>query len=419
MFGLGCGVSLQGKAGGGGAPAPPSMTLVVDTFFAAGTWTSPASFQHPDGTADAAQVELWSGGGGGTTATGGGGGGEYARKKVTGLSPSTGYAIAGIAGGAAGVSAVNTTFNTAAVIAVGGASGTTGTGGTGGTGDVLRAGGNGTPGAGTQDGGGGAGSATAAVGPIPGDPEGGWQNNSTTRQLSAGGRSLAGSASAGARGEGRVTTLQPAVAGFPRRGPDSCGRDIANATTRDMTLPATAHDGSRGKLLIVVQSDAVGGATISMPDWTQIGATTINAGNNCCMAVFQFDSTSADPTGSQRDIVTNNSESVSWRCFRVLGAGNIEVAFSSGSSTNPDPPAMANTGSKKRLIINAAGVDSAAIVTSAPTNYGNILTVQAFNTSSEVLLTSERMLESSSEDPGAWGVDSHPWVAVTIGIDPA
>lgn len=410
----------QRSSGGASGGAPPgSLTRVTDTLLADGTWTSPASITGVDGvTANRAQIECWAPGAGGTLAVSGGGGGAYARGNAVVVAPSTGYAVAGLAGAAVNVNATDATFDTTVVVAKGGLSGTNG--GAGGTaaastGDTKFSGGNGTAGAGSVAGGGGAGEAAAGVLGIGGANTGGTSNaNADGRMLGAAGGSSAGSGRAGARGEFRATYYAPATVGFPRVDQETFGRDAANGTTRNITLPS----GSGGRLMCVVCSDGV--PTISMSGWTQVGTQTNGAGSTHAIAVFRRDSDGSD--GSNIAIATSATERVAWYVVRLQNAGSgIELTGTALSSTNADcPNHTPSGGSAKYLWFAVVGWDAIALTMSAfPANYGSGLTLHDDGSAQGVMLiTTRRYLEAASENPGAFTSSAQSWVGVTISVPP-
>jgi hypothetical protein len=100
------------------------------------TYTSDGTFTLPR-LETAVIVEAWGGGGGGgggdggsANGAGGGGGGAYAKGRVTGLTPGTGYTVdvgalgTGGSSGSQGTAGANSTFNTTSVVAEGGRGGT-------------------------------------------------------------------------------------------------------------------------------------------------------------------------------------------------------------------------------------------------------------------------------------------------------
>ena len=408
-----------GSAALAGGSAAPQLTVVVDTLLADATWTAPAgSVTAPDGTPNAVQIELWGAGGGGTTGVRAGGGGAYSRSNAVPVTPSTGYAVAGLAGGAANTNAADATFATTTVVAKGGLSGTNGgTGGAAasGTGDVKFSGGTGAAGTGNTTGGGGAGSAGNGAAGSGGAPDGGWQTTiaAAGRLIGNGGGSSAAAQLAGARGEFRSTYQVAATAGFPRRGMHTLGRDAANGTTRNLSLPS----GSGGRLIVFVVSD--GAATITMTNWTALAQVTEGT-SQCAMRAFHFDASSADPVDLA--IATSASEKVSWVCIRYFSAGAPTWTTASGSSTNANAPSHQPADGNYTFVC-AAGWDNgtASALTSFPAQYGNRLTVPPNDIDGVLLAVCERnvAIAGAGENPAAFASTNEQWCAATLSVPAA
>ncbi len=399
---------------GAGAAA---KQLNIDTFFANGTWTSPALFWSPAGVLNEATVECWGAGGGGTTNVGGGGGGAYCTTPNVSLSVSTGYTVT------VGTSAVNadggsTTFNSTTVVAVGGLSGTNG--GTGGaaascTGTTAYSGGNGGVGTGTQSGGGSAGDSAAGGTATPGATNGGYaQAGGGSRTPGGGGRSQTGAGTTGQAGQSRVTYQVPVVPGFAYTTGRSWGRDTADATSRNITLPP----GSGGLLVLIVAADD--SPTISATGWTAL--TPVSDGSSSTTGAFLYrTATGSDPVA----LATSGSESLSWVCLRILGPtggvpGTPEWTTASNTTGNADPPSHTPSGgSNNYLWLAVAGLDLGNNVTALPASFGNALSEPAFSTSAAHIIVCERKVAGSVLDPASFTSGSGNWVAGTVSIGPA
>lgn len=387
----------------------------VDTFFANGTANLPANILGPnDSTRNRIQEEGWGPGGDGQANTGGGGGGEYARNNSASVTPSATRAVVVPAGG----SGSNTTIASTSLIATAGQNRTAGgAGGTGGTGDVTNAGGNGATGTGNQLGGGGAGSSTAASGTTPGEPDGGYgQPASDARLIAGGGGSSSGAGRVGRRGEARLVYDVPAAVDNARVIGRSHGRNDTSATSHNVTFPA----GTGGTLLCVPIVDGAGlPPTISMPGWTARGSQQNEATGQLCGAVFSYDASGGDPSGTGAIGLSGNGR-ISWRIWRVGGAGTIGVTWAEGSSTNGDSPDHTLSGTVNALVLSVLGLDMSGAVslTAGPSGYGSVLSQPAASNLGTGIFSAEKhVTAAASENPGAWTNDAEQWVAATIALE--
>lgn len=414
-------IVVQDSADGAAVDPNVTRTRVIDTFFADGTWTKPATFWNAAGAANRALVQAWAGGAGATAGVGAGGGGAESEDDL--LLTDASYGWTGLAGGGVNANSSNVVFGSNMVVAAGALSGANG--GTGGqaaacVGSSKRSGGNGQVGTGNTIGGGGAGSAADASGTIGGAPEGAsGGNNVRGRGLGSGGGGSAGAATQGSRGEGRVTYDIPATAGYLRRREHACARDAANATSRPAPMPSNIVAGER--LLLVVISDQGGAAGLTITEtgggWTALAQVT-DAANEVSARVFHKIAAGGDTA----TIATSASEKVKMFCVRLNGAGVPEQSSATGSSTNADSPQHTRGASAKCLVFSIVGWDgssTAFTLTGAPASYGNVISLQAEDVAAVSMAIAERFVESDTENPGAWTSATEQWVALTLMVPPA
>lgn len=391
----------QGSGGGGVAPT----RLVVDTFTANGTWTSPL--------AGTAQVECWGAGGGGVTATGGGGGGAYSRADVA--VTEIGYTV--VVGASAAGNGADTTFATTTVVAKGG-TGAAG-GGAGGqasasTGTVKYDGGNGQVDAGSAYGGGGAGDSGAGALAEPGERNGGRGSAAGFgAYIGSGGGSTSGAGRTSARGECRVTYTRPADPTYPRPQFRTWGRDLTTGTTsRSAPMPSGIVAGEL--LLMAVASDGAAALDITVSGWNKLGQQ-INATNTCTLAVFYKTAEGSDTA----TVETSAAESCTIQVWRIANGGVPEMTTTAGgTSTNPNPPShVPSTGDAKYLWIALACVDGNGVAPSAaPSGYESWIATPPWHAQGVQLLCAEKFAETDEEDPGVYTQGSAPWCAATVSV---
>lgn len=388
------------------------LTLRIDSFGADGTWNRPAlgSFCGLTGSANRARVELWGAGAGGTAAVGGGGGGAYSRVDDLDVSSAASFAIAGLAGAAANTNGTDATFGATLVVAKGGLSGANG--GTGGqaaacTGDTKLSGGNGTAGSANTAGGGGAGSATAGSSSTGGSPEGGSSTaNANGRIFSSGGGSSAASGFAGANGRARIAYQAVAQPGYPRLAAYTLDRSVG--TSHGVVVPSGTQVGD----VLVWWVVADGNVTISSGGSATEICTGISVSNVRGSAFYRV-ATGVDSFS----FTTSATSRLQISCFRFAGAGTPEGTAATGDSTNADPPNHTSSGgSVKGIWLALAGWDASAevVISAAPANYGNWLTMGPAGVTGVFQSVSMRELEAASENPGAYTSGPEQWVAATV-----
>lgn len=389
------------------------MHRQVDTFTASGTWTCPSGVTSID-------VECWAAGGGGLSDTGGGGGGAYSKKNSVSVTPTNNYTVT------VGTSAVDTnggdTSFESSCIAKGGLSRTNGgTGGTaaGSTGDTKFSGGSGSAGTANRAGGGGAGeieaggnaSGTTSNG---GDYSGARGTTSTGSAPAAGGASATGSATAGARGEVRISYDITPTLGFPYVTGRSFGRSAAAATSHTINMPSGIVAGDL--LLILFAVDGSPTCSISSGGWTKLG----QASNSTIVTQAIFYKVAA---GSDTATVDTDASEENSHCVLLIknASGLVSGTSTTGTSTNANPPSHTPTASRKFLWIATAAIDnnSSMNISAAPSSYSDHITTPGRVTTGANLVSADRFLEASSENPGAFTSSSEEWVAWTLSVFPS
>lgn len=398
--------------------AATARHLRVQTKLASETFTYPTDFKsRTAATANAIDVYTYGTGGGGTTAVGSGGGGAFAYSHVTGKTPSATETLT-VAAGAVNADGGDTSWGTD-VIAKGGKSGTNGSaGGTAAasTGTTKYDGGSGTAGAGTLPGGGSAGSGGAGSGTTSGIVDGAAGSNGTAA-MSAGGGSTAASQLAG--GAGRIVAhwTEPNTSGYSYIVDFTWGRDEADATTRNITLPS----GSGGKILVFAGTDGGSGSTLGLAGYTagtQENSTTVTGAN-----IFYINSTGSEAVA----LTTSATNQTAWFAFRVKSStdGNpttIDAASANGNSTNANPPNVAVTGGPVNALLFAfAAWDSSTVnagPSAFPTGYTNHMIIPAANNNAVSIAICWRQANVTAEDPAVFTSVTEQWAAFTVAVSP-
>lgn len=393
---------------GGGAAAPSSQMLVIDTFFADGTWTSPAH-------AGNAVVRGWGGGAGNVIDTSSGGGGAYAQLNSWAFAASTGYTVTVGPGGAS--DGGNTTLDTSALVAEGGYRDSTAGLAANSTGDVKYDGGAGVVAAGNQNGGGGAGSQGAASGTTPGEPDGGIGGTAAVagRILAGGAGSHATAQRWGHRGELRVEYDTPATAGFPRLRGYAVGRRTSLGTSHPIEMPAGIEAGDL--LVCIFACDATSGGA-SMSGWTELFEHTESGASQVTFAVYYKTAVGGD-TGT---VTTASSRWSGHTTLRIANAGTPTATVTDGTSTNADPPSHDAGSSQKYLWLALACWDgptsadsSGSFLGAVPSGFGNAITVGCSG-ASPAIAVAMRLEEVQTKNPAAFTSGTEQWVAATVAI---
>jgi len=194
----------------------------------------------------------------------------------------------------------------------------------------------------------------------------------------------------------------------------------ANATTITVTLSGTP---ASGDLYVIMLQSQVNTVTWSQDTGTS-GWVELADSNGQAIYYKQIGTSEPDPVFLQ----STNTRS-GYSVMQITGHEDPatqapEVATqATGTSSNPNPPAITPTGGSKDylFIVTGGNNDARRSYTGAPTNYANL---NAFNTgggpNGGAGATAERQLTASTEDPGTFTMDgSATWFANTIAVHPA
>lgn len=187
----------------------------------------------------------------------------------------------------------------------------------------------------------------------------------------------------------------------------------SSTTTHNVLMPTPIAAGD----LIVVKFYNTGTSTVSASGFTEIGTQT-----NVARLTELAKIAAGTEGGTNINFVTSAAqfavahvhvvEAATWSGDIATG---LAIAFSTGTAVNPDPPNLSPIwGPADTLWLPTAGKDSTGTITSAPTNYTNLL-----NGAGENLGSAQRELNAASEDPGTFGgANSQPYVASTLAVRP-
>jgi hypothetical protein len=206
-------------------------------------------------------------------------------------------------------------------------------------------------------------------------------------------------------GDPPPATLFPTVAGV-----GSARTAATNTTAHVITIPAHQVD---DKILVHFARD--GSSTNSVPGgWASLGS----AANSTVVRGEWFAKTAA--SDSETLTITSGATEQSSHTVYVLRPDsgytiNVEAAFSNGSSTNSDPPALTPSGGEQDYLwlVGRAG-DSTVVATVAPTSFTSLQTLAAAGTGGASTNTAVQELAGTTLDPAAFTSASEQWVASTV-----
>lgn len=405
---------------GGGAigPVGPSsgdnLTLVIDSFFENGTWTSP----EITGTA---RIYGWGGGAGGVTNTNGGGGGAFCELLDWSWTPNTEYTVTVGPGGTGegGDSSLSLSGDTI-FLAEGGKQ--TGQGGAAANciGTNAYSGGNSSESFGTLVAGGGAGEKEAANNRIPGNPSGGYGGASGNggQLIGGGGGAYNAGALGGARGELRVEYFTPAEEGYPKLIGYEVNR-FASSTSHTLTIPQA----NPGDLLLAVVATNSNSGNPTFNGWETLFSRVESSSSNAILGFWRI-ATGDDP-GAYTTTQTRDISAIIYR-FSNATSVSAETVSGVGTQTSANTPELDIGTSAKRIWISAVSSKTASVsnniflehFTAYPTGFGNIVTVGVHHDSATFLASCMKFEEAASVDPSAWTKRSTQWVGATIAISP-
>lgn len=191
--------------------------------------------------------------------------------------------------------------------------------------------------------------------------------------------------------------------------------ESANATSHTVNLPASI---AAGDLLLIIAEFLSNPGTVSVTGWTFIQTDA----NGTAIFVSYLWKLATGSEGATATLTTSNSVHGNYISYRISGWDGVTApatgTATTGSSSNPDPPSLTPSwGAQDTLWIPVEGHANTAAITTAPTNYTNLITISV-NSSS--VSSAQRQLNAATENPGTFTSSGTPntWVAQTIAIKP-
>lgn len=207
-----------------------------------------------------------------------------------------------------------------------------------------------------------------------------------------------------------------AEAQFPVVGDWNRSQHNSTDTTSHVTsLPSNIVSGDL--LLLAFCADEA--PTITWPSgWTEIAVVTDGSSAVTAGMAYRVADGSEGATATVTTSTTEKSAHLTWRIKKDTFTGTPEGTTNSGTSANPDPPALTPSwGTQDVRWIVLACVDGTSALQRGSTNYFEI-NRDTNNTSTGVSATSqERPLNASTENPGGLtNSSSSAWSTITVGV---
>lgn len=155
-------------------------------------------------------------------------------------------------------------------------------------------------------------------------------------------------------------------------------------------------------------------------DWTR-GGLGQNGNFNCIGAWFWKIAEGSDAlTITTSGSVGSGAQQSTHICYRITGGYSVtgSVATSTGGSNSNPPSHTPPDGTQDYLWIVTRSGDNTVVATVAPTNFTNLLTEAANNTTGASTNTAERQFNGSVLDPGNFTSGSEQWVSWTLAVSP-
>jgi hypothetical protein len=205
----------------------------------------------------------------------------------------------------------------------------------------------------------------------------------------------------------------------------------AGATSYVPSLTTLATGAAVGDCICVFVA-ADGNPTLSLggtsaADGWELVAQVADATNACKAAYFRF-MVAVAGTVPALTISSTASEAFVAQGVRIRPAAASALVFipattSSGSSTNPDPPAIVNGSGAARDILYCTfwGGDNIVASTAAPTNYANHQSATISNAANGCAIgsadrTVNAVANAGSENPGTFTRATEQWAAITTAV---
>jgi hypothetical protein len=187
--------------------------------------------------------------------------------------------------------------------------------------------------------------------------------------------------------------------------------DFSNNTGGTLTLPAGIVEGDC--IVLYVASDG------AAPTMVSTGWTAINNGNPSTHFFAAWQKImGATPDVSVEISGVNTASSAIARAYR--GTSGVAVNSIASSTTGmPNNPSITPSVLNSVVVIFGSLDDDAAITSSAPTTFGNYVSIESA-AGKVTLYSADRFNVSSAVDPASWaGSGSDEWGAITLSLSPA
>ena len=206
---------------------------------------------------------------------------------------------------------------------------------------------------------------------------------------------------------------------FPVVQANTTGAGVS-ATSNVITLPATVNAGDM--LLAIFAANGGTGSTITwnssaVGSWLQSSSNTYTT--NYRTEVWSKISDGTEGGKSMR-VDFDTLRNFAWTVYRISGVSsypsNVAVTSATNSSTNPDSPSLSpGWGQIDTLWFSSSTSGASSAYLTVPTNYTNNVFVFGTTTGRVSMLTTQRDLFASTEDPGNY-TRSSPGLSLNLTI---
>lgn len=190
----------------------------------------------------------------------------------------------------------------------------------------------------------------------------------------------------------------------------------SSVTTHNVTLPSGISAGERLLVIFSTGGDAMPSAVPS--GWERVGQDR-NGTLGSSRSITIFTRIADGSEGSTLPVTVATAQQASALSCRLRGAKSVQAAFSTGSSTSPNPPSLTPTQPvRRRLWLAAAAVRSSSNPSAIPTDYSSA-NYASNNGGNLRTAAASRTVLASSQDPSAFTIAaSDSWACATIAIQP-
>lgn len=222
---------------------------------------------------------------------------------------------------------------------------------------------------------------------------------------------------------GNALTILGTDAPLPQVLTTSVLADTASVATHNVPYPAPAGGILAGDLLVcfVGQDAAATAVTVGWPDATWTELSDSRDATNAVAGAVAWKRAAGGESGTFA-VTTSTARGGGIRCLLIRGAHATqapELAVATGSSTNPNPPALNPAGwatPEPTLWIAGACNDGNVAITATPAGYTDFANTRWANTSGAGVATAWRYDNADSVDPGTFTMATEQWVAWTVAI---